>query len=295
MPCAAAANFRQLQPPAPATPGASAAAGASPSLPPASQAPPPPTATPRPAPQKDNVGFPEGYQNTFKLLFIFDRPDNKQVRVICGNDLAASIKPGQPFPYGSVMVMETYRTKQDASGTPIKDANGNFIREALAGIFVQRKEPGFGVDYGADRSGEWEYVGFRPDKSYSNPPAATNACASCHLNQAGASVDFAFRMDLFYNPGALLPPKPAENEVSINIYAFVPGNLTVKPGTTVTWINNDEAEHSINAVDKSFNSPVLKTKNVKPGEKFSYTFTTPGTYEYFCAIHPTMKAKIEVK
>ena len=228
-------------------------------------------------------------------MFVFDRPDNKQVRVICGNDKAIAVKPGQPFPYGSVMVMETYRTVQDAKGVPIKDANGRFIRESLTGIFVQRKEQGFGVDYQDDRSGEWEYVAFRPDKSYSSPPQNTNACASCHLKQAGAGQDFAFRTDLFFNgEQALAPPKAADNEVDIFIYDFMPMTLTVKVGTTVKWINNDEAEHTIVAKDGTFVSDALKTKDIKPGDSFSFTFDKEGTFEYECSIHPAMKAKIVV-
>jgi plastocyanin len=62
----------------------------------------------------------------------------------------------------------------------------------------------------------------------------------------------------------------------------------------VTWINDDEAEHTVDAANGAFKSEVLKTKPIKPGESFSFTFEQPGTYEYVCSIHPTMKAVIEV-
>lgn len=291
LPCAAASRISQLQPPAPATARTTTAAPASPTA----TRPAAPTPTPRPAPQTDRVGFPEGYQDTFKLLFVFDRPDNKQVRVICGNDIAATVKPGAPFPYGSILVMETYRAKQDAAGNVVKDANGRYIREALAGIFVQRKEPGFGVEYGVDRSGEWEYVGFRPDKSYSNPPQNTNACATCHLNQAGQNLDFVFRMDLFFEGDkALIPPMLGENEANIFGYAFLPETLSIRVGDSVKWVNNDEAEHTVVANDNSFKSETLKARPVKPGDSFSHTFTQTGTFEYFCSLHPNMKGKVEV-
>ncbi|MDZ8053997.1 MAG: cytochrome P460 family protein [Aulosira sp. ZfuVER01] len=151
----------------------------------------------RPAPQIDRVGFPENYQNAFKLIYVVDRPDNQQVRVICGNDIAAAVKPGKTFPYGSVFVMEIYHAKQDANGNILKDEQGQYIREALTAIFVHRKEKGFGADYLSDRSGEWEYIGYRPDKTYlpNAAPGKTNACASCHLRQAGKAEDYVFRQE----------------------------------------------------------------------------------------------------
>src|SRR6266511_3368903 len=71
------------------------------------------------APQEDRVGFPAGYGETFRLLVVFDRPDNKQVRALCANELAAGIAPGKSFPYGSVLVMETWRAKLDHNGNPV--------------------------------------------------------------------------------------------------------------------------------------------------------------------------------
>src|SRR6266545_4049319 len=115
---------------------------------------PAPTATPRPAPQEDRVGFPALYRETFRLLVVFDRPDNKQVRALCANELAAGIAPGKSFPYGSVLVMETWRAKLDHNGNPVLDANGRFIRETLSGVFAMRKEQG----YDLDRSGEAEHT-----------------------------------------------------------------------------------------------------------------------------------------
>jgi plastocyanin len=255
----------------------------------------PATATPRPAPQEDRVGFPEGYPENYKLLFVFDRPDNQQVRVICGNELAASVQPGEPFPYGSILVMETWRTKKDADGKAVRDENGHYIREALTGIFVQRKEEGFGAEYLEDQSGEWEYVAYRPNGDYLIPPPNTNNCASCHLRQAGEGADFAFRMALYHQGDvAATPQAMAENEVNVFIYEFMPMTLSVKAGTTVTWINTDEVDHTVVADDASFSSEVLASTLVQPGASFSLTFDTPGTYNYFCDIHPNMTGVIEV-
>jgi plastocyanin len=83
--------------------------------------------------------------------------------------------------------------------------------------------------------------------------------------------------------------QPYSNQVNIDNFSFTPPTLTVPVGTKVTWINHDDVPHIVTNTDKRFVSPVLDTD-----EKFSYTFTTPGTYNYYCSIHPKMTAKIIV-
>jgi plastocyanin len=82
----------------------------------------------------------------------------------------------------------------------------------------------------------------------------------------------------------------AETEVKIDNFAFAPQRVVVKAGTTVTWINDDDIPHTIASSSKSFKSNALDTK-----DKFSFTFTTPGTYEYFCSLHPHMTGTIVVE
>ena len=71
---------------------------------------------------------------------------------------------------------------------------------------------------------------------------------------------------------------------------FGPAELTVKAGTTVTWTNRDDIPHTVVSPDKVFKSKVLDTD-----EKFSFTFSTPGTFPYFCSIHPKMTGKVVVQ
>src|SRR5262249_24305119 len=101
-----------------------------------------------PAPTVDRVGFQANYRDTYKLFYIFDNYQNRQIRVVYGNTVAASVAPGQVFnfPYGSIIVFESWTVQEDASGEPVLDANGRFIRNALNTIFVMRKERGFGAD-----------------------------------------------------------------------------------------------------------------------------------------------------
>jgi plastocyanin len=88
-------------------------------------------------------------------------------------------------------------------------------------------------------------------------------------------------------PGWAQSPATA---VSIDNFTFNPQKLTVKAGTTVTWSNKDDIPHAIAAVGKQFKSKVLDTDN-----SFSFTFTTPGSYEYFCSLHPHMTGTIVVE
>ena len=82
----------------------------------------------------------------------------------------------------------------------------------------------------------------------------------------------------------------AETEVKIDNFAFAPQRVVVKSGTTVTWINEDDIPHTIASSTKLFKSNALDTK-----DKFTFTFTTPGAYEYFCSLHPHMTGTIVVE
>ncbi len=282
-----------LQTPVPVTPAPTNTPTLVPTLAPNAPTPTPrpPTATPRPAPQVDRVGFPDGYQNNFKFLYVSDRVDNRQIRYVCGNDTAASVKPGQPFPYGSIIAFESWTAKADSGGNVIKDSNGHLIREALTVVFVMRKEQGFGEAYQNLRNGEWEYVAYRPDKSVQTPPQLTTSCTACHLG-AGQERDWVFHGNLIFEKDHYIQNPPVgANEIEMWSMAFYPRPLSVKVGTSVKWINRDGTAHTVTANDKSFDSGTRA-----PGTDFSFTFTKAGTYDYICSIHPlSMSARIEVK
>jgi plastocyanin len=84
----------------------------------------------------------------------------------------------------------------------------------------------------------------------------------------------------------------ATNQVTIDNFAFNPKTLTVSVGTEVTWINRDDVPHTATSAVKprAFDSKTLDTD-----DKFSHVFTAPGTYPYFCAVHPHMTGEIVVK
>jgi len=82
----------------------------------------------------------------------------------------------------------------------------------------------------------------------------------------------------------------APNQVMIENFSFAPATITVKAGTKVTWINHDDVPHTVDENDKRFRSGTMDTD-----DQYSYTFTSPGTFNYFCALHPKMTGQVIVK
>jgi plastocyanin len=82
------------------------------------------------------------------------------------------------------------------------------------------------------------------------------------------------------------------NQVVIDNFAFEPKTLTVDPGTEVVWVNHDDEPHTVvySGEAKLFKSPALDTD-----DKFSFVFKAPGTYTYYCSVHPHMTATIIVR
>lgn len=83
----------------------------------------------------------------------------------------------------------------------------------------------------------------------------------------------------------------ATKTVDMMGYKFSPAELTVNVGDAVTWTNHDQAPHNVVISDgpEKFTSPLLQT-----GQSFTYTFAKPGTYSYYCSVHPDMTAKVTV-
>jgi plastocyanin len=248
-----------------------------------------------PAPGVDRVGFPNEYRDTFKLFYVFDNYQNRQIRAVWGNPIAAAVKPGQTFnfPYGSILLFESYSVQQDADGEPLLDRNGRFIPNTLNTIFVMRKERGFGTDYKELRTGEWEYVAYRPDGSYATPPSGTGACAQCHLTGGaltqsppfGAQWDYVFRPDLYFGGGSGAVPKGV-----LQHYVFVPSKIHARPGEVITVYNSDQILHRIVADDGSFDTGIMV-----PGSSFTVRAGNPGTViSYHCAIHTRVRGQVVV-
>jgi len=89
---------------------------------------------------------------------------------------------------------------------------------------------------------------------------------------------------------ATSPARAAEIEVKIENFTFNPQQITVKAGDTVTWINHDDIPHTVTSKTLKFRSKAMDT-----ADKFSFTFATPGTFPYFCSLHPHMTGSIVVE
>ena len=97
------------------------------------------------------------------------------------------------------------------------------------------------------------------------------------------------------------PPEPGSNfrrqsrqrgaAIKIDNFSFGPADITVPAGTTVTWTNNDDVPHVVTSDDNK----MFKSKALDTADHFSFTFTKPGTYNYYCAIHPKMTAQVVVQ
>ncbi|MBI1873254.1 MAG: cytochrome P460 family protein [Acidobacteria bacterium] len=253
-----------------------------------------------PAPTVNRVAFPFGYRDTFKLFYVFDNYQNRQIRAVYANGIAASVGPGavSNYPYGSVFLFESYSVRQDASGEPLLDDNGRFIPNTLTTIFVMEKQRGFGVDYKEIRNGEWEYAQYNPNGSLGTPASNTGSCALCHLTGAnlgslrpdsqaiGAQWDYVFRPDLFFGGGTGAVPKGV-----LQHYVFVPSTIYAQPGETVTVYNSDQLVHRIVADDGSFD-----TGNMNPGASFTLKAGERGSVvSYHCAIHTRVKGMMVVR
>jgi plastocyanin len=106
---------------------------------------------------------------------------------------------------------------------------------------------------------------------------AALAAATVALGVAAVLVDAA--------PGVAATPATIEH------YAFSPADLTVHVGDTVTWTNLDEAPHTVTS---SSGPTAIDSPQLNKGQSFAYTFTTAGTWQYYCAIHPDMKGVVHV-
>jgi plastocyanin len=86
-------------------------------------------------------------------------------------------------------------------------------------------------------------------------------------------------------------PPPTGIEVKIDNFSFGPMTMTVDGGTTVTWTNDDDVPHTVVSDDKT----TFRSKALDTGEHFSYIFSKPGKYPYFCSVHPKMVAEVVVR
>jgi plastocyanin len=240
------------------------------------------------------VQFPEGFEKGVRYQTL-DRHDVKQYRELyTSKEVVAAVKKGQPIPSGTVLTLVQYKAKVDDKGVPLKDGKGHFVKGDLIGYTVMEKRSGWGAEYPDDvRNGEWEYQAFTPDKQV-NAKADLKTCFRCH--KPHEKQDFVIslaKLNGSFPKGtgkARAMAKPDPGTVAIADFLFGPETVVVNAGQKVTWTNTDDSPHQILVQSKDLRSDVMLR-----GETQSLAFDQPGTYEYSCGLHPSMKGKIEVK
>jgi len=110
------------------------------------------------------------------------------------------------------------------------------------------------------------------------------------LSAAGATLTAlgSATVTVLGRPARAAAPSPMT--IEIEDFAFSPSEVTVPPGTKVTWMNRDDEPHTVVGLNMKFRSQALDTD-----DGFSFVFTKPGTYRYLCSIHPHMKGTITVR
>jgi plastocyanin len=128
-------------------------------------------------------------------------------------------------------------------------------------------------------------------------PSAAPSCRQVKIEgdtTFHAATTAAFPQPKPYAADSSKPPELADDtakqQVQIDNFSFTPKTLTVPVGATVTWTNKDDVPHTVVSTKKRFASPALDTD-----QRFSYRFTAPGTYPYYCSVHPMMTGTVVVK
>lgn len=139
------------------------------------------------------VMLPANFTEDFRLYDIVDKPDRKRARFMYIDPRAARLaRAGEPFPDGTVIIMQDRAVELGADGNPILDATGRLRPTArVLGVFVMEKRAGWGAAIPESvRNGDWDYAAYTPDGRPNPQVTSTQACFACHLPQAAADYTF---------------------------------------------------------------------------------------------------------
>jgi plastocyanin len=93
-------------------------------------------------------------------------------------------------------------------------------------------------------------------------------------------------------PAPATAAEVAEVKIKIDNFTYDPPTVTVKVGTKVTWTNGDDVPHTVTSTTKP---RLLESRTLDTNDTFGHVFKEPGTYKYFCAVHPKMTGTVIVK
>ena len=235
----------------------------------------------------DKIKYPAGWKDHV-LYTTVDRYDIKQYRELYASSPAAvqAMKEGKPLPDGTVLTLVQYKADVDAAGAPVKDDKGRFKKGDIIAVAVMEKRAGWGTEYPPElRNGDWEYAVFN-SAGVLNEKANYKGCFECH--KPHEKQDFVISLAALRGEAAATTgPKP---DVEIKGFAFGPNKLTATVGQPVRWLNGDDSPHQITVTSTKERSAILTR-----GQSAVMAFNTPGSYDYICGLHPSMKGTVEVK
>jgi plastocyanin len=239
----------------------------------------------------EKVAFPADWSKGV-LYATVDRHDIKQYRELWSTRAAVdAVKAGRPIPGGTVLTLVQYKARVDDKGNPVKDAKGRFQKGELLAYTVMEKRAGWGAEYPAEvRNGEWEYQVFNVEGKV-NDKANLKSCFACHKPHASQDYVISLARLTGTAPGAKVAAKKGPDRVAIAEFLFGPEKLEVAKGAYVTWTNTDDSPHQVTVTS----ADGLRTEVMLKGQTQTLRFDTPGTFDYICGLHPTMKGKIEVR
>lgn len=145
--------------------------------------------------------LPDRYKSWPKFLSDVQRPDAKQVREIYINPVGHSTTMGDSFPNGTITVMEIYKAREAANGTPLKGADGKLVKGELLKIGVMGKGSGWGENVNPPelKNGDWVYSMYMADGK-TKAPDDYATCRACHLPLT--DKDYVFRYDEYFQKRA---------------------------------------------------------------------------------------------
>ena len=216
------------------------------------------------------------------------------------------LDPNPAFPLDDVTAPADAETEGAETAVPVETSEttiGVALSDLLAddyainvhesaensGNYIACGDIGGAVTEGDDGEGDELAVGLREQ----NGSGYAGVAWLQESADGGTTVTLFLARDLTEEDAAT--PAAAAEEVTINIvdFFFEPADVTVKVGTTVTWVNVGPTDHTTTAFvdgDKYWDSEIMHE-----GDTFSFTFEEPGSFDYLCGLHPSMKAHLEVE
>jgi hypothetical protein len=109
------------------------------------------------------------------------------------------------------------------------------------------------------------------------------------------SEEISLQDDFIIPPDVVIPIKVSRPGCDLEDVCYIPSNIVVEKGKSVTWLNEDSSFHSVTSGFYPEPSGLFDSGHLDPYESYTLSFDDLGTYDYFCTLHPWMKAQVIVE